>query len=336
VDGNRVQTSVTASGGSAGTTNMLVDAARSLSQVVAETDGSGNISAVYVRAGDELLEVMRPGPTPGTWTTRFVHHDGLGSVRALSDESGTTTDTRGYEAFGTKNVEAGSDPLAYGFAGEPFQSDSMLAYHRARWMDARVGRFLGMDPEREHPNTPATLHRYMYAAANPTDDVDPSGREYDMQSISAGVEADLVLSTLATAKLTEVATDIVCQIALQSGTPIDPSRCPTIEHFFNYQTEDTHLKVLASGAILSPTYGLVFLTNEIFMSGLDAWNRLAVDARPDGYWDIPSSSITYLAFAGPALPKMDPTGVVRPGGANEWITFPPVPIADAHWVNIGP
>ena len=79
------------------------------------------------------------GSSPGMWTTRFIHGDGLGSVRALTDETGTTIDTRGYEAFGTKNVEAGSDPLSYGFAGEPFEPNSMLAYHRARWMDAGWG-----------------------------------------------------------------------------------------------------------------------------------------------------------------------------------------------------
>jgi hypothetical protein len=136
-DGNRVQTSVMPSGGSAVTTNMLVDTgcascggSGGLSQVIAETDGSGNIAAIYVRAGDELLEVMRPAGG-ATWTTRFVHHDGLGSVRALTDETGTTTDSRGYEAFGTKNTEAGNDPLAYGFAGEPFQAETSLAYHRA-------------------------------------------------------------------------------------------------------------------------------------------------------------------------------------------------------------
>jgi RHS repeat-associated protein len=206
-DGNRVQTSVTPSGGSATVDNYLVDTAGcpscggggGLSQVVAESDGSGNITAVYVRDGDELLEVMRPGTSPGTWTTRFIHHDGLGSVRALTDETGTTTDARDYEAFGTKNVEAGGDPLTYGFAGEQFQSDSMLAYHRARWMDARVGRFEGMDPQDGLIRVPSTFHRYVYAADTPVNAVDPSGREYDMVSIGAAVVGFGILATTAVA-----------------------------------------------------------------------------------------------------------------------------------------
>jgi RHS repeat-associated protein len=97
-------------------------------------------------------------------------------------------DTRGYEAFGTKNVEAGSDPLTYGFAGEPLEGTTQLAYHRARWMP-RVGRFLGMDPKGGDAERPVTFHRYIYGAADPTNAVDPSGREFDMVGIDAVVES---------------------------------------------------------------------------------------------------------------------------------------------------
>jgi RHS repeat-associated protein len=118
------------------------------------------------------------------------HHDALGSVRALTDETGTTTDTRAYEAFGTKNVEAGNDPLAYGFAGEPFEPTSLLAYHRARWMDARVGRFEGMDRYLGDPQHPLTHHAYLYASADPPNHIDPSGLDdigsVDLVSISFG------------------------------------------------------------------------------------------------------------------------------------------------------
>jgi RHS repeat-associated protein len=179
VDGNRVKTTVTppAGAGTAVVTNMLVDTSGGLSQVVAETDAAGVLGALYVRAGDELLEVMRPVPG-GTWSTRYVHSDALGSVRTLTDETGTTTDTRGYEAFGTKNVQAGSDPLAYGFAGEPFEGVSKLAYHRARWMDPRVGRFNGMDPAGGTSERPGSLHRYVYAGNNPLGLIDPTGLAY--------------------------------------------------------------------------------------------------------------------------------------------------------------
>jgi RHS repeat-associated protein len=178
VDGNRVQTTMTPSGGSAATTDLLVDTRGSLSQVIAETDGGASLGAYYVRLGDELLEVMRPAAA-GTWTTKFIHGDGLGSVRTLTDETGTTVDSRSYEAFGTRNSEAGSDPLTYAFAGEPFDGTSRLECHRARWMDPTVGRFTGMDPFDGNERVPATLHRYAYVMNDPTGPTDPSGLDAD-------------------------------------------------------------------------------------------------------------------------------------------------------------
>ena len=128
-----------------------------------------------MRAGDELLSVIRPNGTG--WTQHFIHKDGLGSVRTITDNNGNIVDTRGYEAFGTKNSEAGSEPLAYGFAGEPFDTTTHLAYHRARWMDSRVGRFTGMDPLSPQLQQPGTYHAYLYAGDTPTMAVDPTGQE---------------------------------------------------------------------------------------------------------------------------------------------------------------
>jgi RHS repeat-associated protein len=74
------------------------------------------------------------------------------------------------------NVEAGSDPLPYRFAGEAFDATSKLAYHRARWMDPRVGRFEGLDPLVQTDDI-RTRHVYSYAAANPVTITDPTGQD---------------------------------------------------------------------------------------------------------------------------------------------------------------
>jgi RHS repeat-associated protein len=115
--------------------------------------------------------------TGASYTSHFIHSDGLGSVRTITDEEGNFVDARSYEAFGTKNVETGSEALAYGFAGEPLDSTTNLAYHRARWMDSRVGRFTGMDSDPAPPDlqTPITLHKYIYGNDEPSDQVDPTG-----------------------------------------------------------------------------------------------------------------------------------------------------------------
>src|SRR5207248_1427626 len=68
--------------------------------------------------------------------------------RAITDEAGAVVDTRGYEAFGTMNVEAGSEALAYGFAGEPLDSTTHLALTgRGGWI-RRWGGFRAKIPIR--------------------------------------------------------------------------------------------------------------------------------------------------------------------------------------------
>jgi len=104
-----------------------------------------------------------------------IHADGIGSIRALTDEAGNVTDRFEYDAYGVELSHTGSDPQPYRFAGEPFDQASQLAYHRARWMDPRVGRFVGMDPFGGSSFDPPSLHRYVYANADPVGHLDPTG-----------------------------------------------------------------------------------------------------------------------------------------------------------------
>lgn len=168
-DGNRVRTEITPPTGPPTVTRYVVDPSSELSQVVAETDDAGNLLNYWVR-GDDLLAVIRSSGT------RFYHLDGLGSVRALTDEAGTVTDTYTFSAFGELLVHTGSDPNAYLFAGEPLDPNSGYYYLRARWMDPGVGRFISQDPFSGFISDPPSLHKYTYVRNRPTTLVDPSGQ----------------------------------------------------------------------------------------------------------------------------------------------------------------
>jgi RHS repeat-associated protein len=168
-DGNRVRTEITPSTGPPSITEYLVDPSGELSQVIAETDGFGNLKAYYVR-GNDLLAVIRPTGA------RFFHADGLGSVHLLTDETGTVTDTYSFSAFGELLAHAGSDPNTYLFAGEPLEPNSGLYALRARWMDPEVGRFASIDPFQGTAAEPRTLHRYSYVYGDPVNATDPTGR----------------------------------------------------------------------------------------------------------------------------------------------------------------
>jgi RHS repeat-associated protein len=188
-DGNRVQTSVTPPAAPATTTDFLVDTSGALSHVVAETADTGALKTYYVR-GDDLLAVMRPLVTvpaaPEDWQTRYSHADGLGSIRRLTDEGANITDGYTYTAFGELLAHTGTDPQPYAFTGEPLDPNSGWQYHRARWMDPRVGRFAGVDPWEGMEHDPVSLHRYLYAEMNPVGSSDPSGRYTLTQLTIAG------------------------------------------------------------------------------------------------------------------------------------------------------
>ena len=318
------------------TTNYLVDTAGGLSQVVAEADGSGSLTAHYVRAGDQLLAVMRPGGAGGMWTTHFVHADGLGSVRAITDETGAVVDTRGYEAFGTKNVEAGTEALAYGFAGEAFDSTTHLAYHRARWMDARVGKFTSADTHFGRLHEPRTQHLYEYANIDPVDRGDPSGNDFDMASTSAAVSVSAIESLAASVVIMALATQAVCDIGQSiPGVSINISRCPSTE-YFNHYADTVEYNLVNRFDQIFPPSGIVYLTKTTYLSAGNAQDSLALPREPAGFWRIPSSNITFLTYVGIVQPATDENGVWHPGGGNEWIAFPPIPTTGTVWTYIGP
>ena len=106
VDGVLVRTTVNGVA-----TELLVDTSGGLSHVVAEIDGSGTVSVLYVRAGDMLLEEVRGG------VAKMYEADGLGSVRSLLDVGGTRTDTYSYEAFGSTLSSTGYRGARCGVVG---------------------------------------------------------------------------------------------------------------------------------------------------------------------------------------------------------------------------
>jgi len=168
-DGNRIRTETRVPGGSSSTIIYLVDPSGPRSQIVAEVDESGAVSAFFVR-GDDLLAVIRPSGS------RFYHADGLGSIRLLTDESGTVTDSYTYSVTGELISHVGSDLNAYLFAGEPLEPGSGLYHLRTRWMDPGVGRFVSQDTYPGLEEDPRTLHKYLYALADPVNRTDPDGR----------------------------------------------------------------------------------------------------------------------------------------------------------------
>ena len=127
---------------------------------------------------------------------RFYHYDGLGSTRALSDGVGAFTDTYDYEAFGEVLNQTGQTENSYLFTGEQFDSSLNQYYLRARYYDQGVGRFTQMDTWQGNNFDPVTLHKYLYANADPVRYSDPTGQNASINSLAV-----LGLAVLGTASV---------------------------------------------------------------------------------------------------------------------------------------
>ena len=149
-------------------TKYLLDINGELTYVLAEISYDGTEKCFYTR-GDELISQERDGKKS------YYVYDGHGSVVGLANESGVVTDTYSYDAFGNLLKSTGSTKNCYRYCGEQFDETTGLYYLRARYMDTSTGRFISQDSYAGSISDPISLHKYLYANANPVMYSDPSG-----------------------------------------------------------------------------------------------------------------------------------------------------------------
>ena len=166
-------------------TKYLLDINGELTYVLAEMNFDNTEKCYYTR-GDELISQERDGKKS------YYVYDGHGSVRALADESGNVTDKYVYDAFGNLISSYGSTKNDFLFAGEQFDPVTGLYYLRARYMNPSVGRFITMDSYEGSIDDPVSLHKYLYANANPVSNSDPSGYKNVMEfQVTTGMQGIL-------------------------------------------------------------------------------------------------------------------------------------------------
>jgi RHS repeat-associated protein len=172
----------------------------------------------------------------------YLIYDGHGSVRALADESGIITDSYTYDAFGIQlsqqvyNPDSGNlEPIApnnahlitdnsYLYAGEYFDTDLGLYYLRARHMNPETGRFHTLDEYEGRLGEPLSLHKYMYAHANPVMGIDPSGYSglytatcLRVYSILLSIQATFPMAYKALKLAAEIALPLEVEVAMGGG-----------------------------------------------------------------------------------------------------------------------
>ena len=100
----------------------------------------------------------------------YYHADGLGSIVALTDTTGSVVQTYSYDSFGnmTKTTDI-SQPYTY--TGREHDPETGLYFYRARYYDPKAGRFLTRDPI----GFKGGINVYAYVKNNPINKKDPRG-----------------------------------------------------------------------------------------------------------------------------------------------------------------
>jgi RHS repeat-associated protein len=124
----------------------------------------GTNAYIYGPSGAPLEQIS------STNTTSYLHHDRLGSIRALTSPTGQILATRTYDPYGNVTKTTGSYSTPFGYAGEYTDANTGLIYLRARYYQPSSGQFINLDPAVSQTKTP-----YLYANGDPVNATDPSG-----------------------------------------------------------------------------------------------------------------------------------------------------------------
>ena len=128
------------------------------------------------------------------------HFDYRGSTVAITDASGSITDTFAYDTYGNLIERSGSSEVIFGYNGRDgvVSDGNGLIYMRARYYSPKFRRFVNADLVAGEITNGITLNRYAYANGNPVSNVDPFGlsaedRDGDIvYDIPYGVYVDVV------------------------------------------------------------------------------------------------------------------------------------------------
>ena len=151
-----------------------MDPNRAYAQVIEESFDLNAFAEVRYTYGEDLVAQHRR-TSPTTTESRTFNYDGLGSTRFLTDTAGAITDTYAFRAFGELEGSTGITLNDYLYTGEQYDPNLGFYYLRARYYNPGDGRFQNMDTFLGRLFEPVTLHKYLYANADPIFFVDPSG-----------------------------------------------------------------------------------------------------------------------------------------------------------------
>ncbi len=157
----------------------------------------------YIYGGDGPVAIYAVASNSTSATTRYLHKDHLGSIEAVTDESGNLVERLSYDAFGKRRLSNGVDaPVVaqttqYGFTSHEMLDAVGLIHMNGRVYDPHVGRFIEADPYIQFPENSQSYNRYSYVLNSPLSFTDPSGYKLRWKSIRGAIKAAVGATVIA-------------------------------------------------------------------------------------------------------------------------------------------
>lgn len=140
----------------------------------------GSTAYIYGPEGIPIEQVLSGG------TVRYLHHDQLGSIRAITDQTAATIATYNYDPYGKPLASTGTSTNPFRYAGQ-YTDPTGLQYLRARYYEPATAQFLTRDPVVQQ-----TRSAYGYADGSPVNATDPQGTNPALLACAVTVEIPFV------------------------------------------------------------------------------------------------------------------------------------------------
>lgn len=148
--------------------------------VIDEIQNNSNVQIAHYRYGDRLLSLTTTGGD------QFYHYAALGTTANLTNAAGQKQVAYRTDAFGDITKQEGTSINRHVFTGKEHDEKTGLIYFGARFYDPDTARFINQDSYLGVGNNPPSLHRYLYAYANPTIYIDQDGHFVNLITAAIG------------------------------------------------------------------------------------------------------------------------------------------------------
>jgi RHS repeat-associated protein len=116
---------------------------------------------------------------------RYYHHDHLGTIRAITDATGSPegTETHDFYPFGAEITSNLANTDQFLFTGKQRDTETGLDYFLARYYSTKTNRFNEIDPitsKLDAIYNPKAWNLYLYCENNPIMFKDPSGKRVEV------------------------------------------------------------------------------------------------------------------------------------------------------------